>query len=484
MSDGISRVYQFLTQYGENWKTDIDANKDDIIIKSEFSNFVLKNMKWTNEDTDAAKRDIINNFWASFDTNNKGKMDGNKKMSNSNALDAAELANMSEQIDMYNFCKWADSRNLDYDESALAAYRSYQLTEGNNPPEPTQESLDAQMTEGYNVWLRENNLDDTSENLLRFMSTYYPSAQPQDNSDTVQLLEGYSAWLRENNLDDTSENMLRFMSINNSPAPEEEAPEWQQNGFKSEEDFQDAKDRGLENLSKIYYDIVGESRDYKPKTEPIKDEDGNVVGAKVLNNDGSVDRSYLILSDGTVCRYDDEGALVSAQDADGKNVTDDIKQVFSQRDNAIKVTTFLQTGNYGTGTGFDSGKFMNDLVTKGGYQRVALDNLSNQQVYDILTGNPNASFDELLRKLENANSNAAKGATPGRTGNPTTTWNNNYGRTGGQSFGFGDQGFNDVFGNNSYSSGYHMDFWGNWVSNSFGGSGSSYYGGGGGGSHY
>ena len=101
------------------------------------------------------------------------------------------------------------------------------------------------------------------------------------------------------------------------------------------------------------------------------------------------------------------------------------------------------------------------------------------------------AYSDLLSAFKNGNvqnwmDRVLSGNYGGETVHRSTTYNNPYyGQTGGQSFGLGDQGFNDVFGNTSYSDGYHLDFQGNWVSNASGGSNNWGHGGGGGGTaHY
>lgn len=103
MGNEISRVYQFISEFGsvENWKKEVDekfGNGDGTVIKTEFRNFMLNEFNFDPGDNE---NDIINKFWASIDTKTSGKV-GSTGLSNKNALDADELKRAEEAINATN----------------------------------------------------------------------------------------------------------------------------------------------------------------------------------------------------------------------------------------------------------------------------------------------------------------------------------------------------------------------------------------------
>lgn len=110
----IARVYQFLTDYGEQWKDAADqcGYADGIITKAEFRTFMLDNFSWDGTDSESSKKDLINKFWATIDTKRSGRIAGSTK-SNLDALDKNEVDKMQEKIEMYDMAiKYADSLSL------------------------------------------------------------------------------------------------------------------------------------------------------------------------------------------------------------------------------------------------------------------------------------------------------------------------------------------------------------------------------------
>ena len=157
----IARVYQFLSDYGEQWKDAADqcGYADGIVTKAEFRTFMFNNFTWENEDTDAAKKDLVNQFWATIDTNRSGRIAGSSK-SNLDALDKDEVNKMQEKIEIYDAAiAFADTLSLpegssvnDYSawrkkvkESILARVETYIKNGGKL--ENLQEFLEAQGQE-------------------------------------------------------------------------------------------------------------------------------------------------------------------------------------------------------------------------------------------------------------------------------------------------------------------------------------------------
>ncbi len=96
MSNEISRVYQFLSNQGD-WAVKADKDGDGAITKDEFRTF-MEDFEWNGEASD--KNDLINEFWAKFDTNRAmTKISGTSKK-DCNALNADELAVLEERIAM------------------------------------------------------------------------------------------------------------------------------------------------------------------------------------------------------------------------------------------------------------------------------------------------------------------------------------------------------------------------------------------------
>ena len=101
--DSIIRVYRFLNSNyssAENWQADADenyGNNNGVLTKNEFCNFMLDlEDLWVDGlgDTDNAKRDVINKFWATIDSTTSGNIKG-KGCSNKNAVDLNELEQKS-----------------------------------------------------------------------------------------------------------------------------------------------------------------------------------------------------------------------------------------------------------------------------------------------------------------------------------------------------------------------------------------------------
>ena len=101
MSDisDISKVYLFLSQR-KDWVKEADSSGDGTIIKYEFSNFMKNNYDFNNV-SESDPNELINKFWAKFDTNRSGKVFNNSKLRNKNALDSKEIDALNKKVEVY-----------------------------------------------------------------------------------------------------------------------------------------------------------------------------------------------------------------------------------------------------------------------------------------------------------------------------------------------------------------------------------------------
>ena len=104
MSNEITKFYQFLSQYGQNWSETVDSeygNDDGSVIKAEFREFL--NSEWDGEQMGLTlDNDLINKFWKSIDTNQSTNViKGTQNIRNYNGLDDKELEKMNQRIEAY-----------------------------------------------------------------------------------------------------------------------------------------------------------------------------------------------------------------------------------------------------------------------------------------------------------------------------------------------------------------------------------------------
>lgn len=101
MSDvsDISKVYLFLSQRND-WVSEADTNGDGTIIKYEFSKFMKGNYDFTDV-SENDQNELINKFWAKFDTNRSGKVFNNSKLFNKNALDSNEIDALNKKVEVF-----------------------------------------------------------------------------------------------------------------------------------------------------------------------------------------------------------------------------------------------------------------------------------------------------------------------------------------------------------------------------------------------
>lgn len=95
----FSKVYLFLSQR-KDWVKEADSNGDGTIIKYEFSNFMKSNYDFNNVSEDD-QNELINKFWAKFDTNRSGKVFNNSKLRNKNALDSKEIDALNNKVKVF-----------------------------------------------------------------------------------------------------------------------------------------------------------------------------------------------------------------------------------------------------------------------------------------------------------------------------------------------------------------------------------------------
>lgn len=101
------RIYQFLANYNSGDQTWVDVvdgygrGKDDgVVIKSEFTDFINDNFNWNGE-TDAQKKDLIDDFWETIDENVSATHISGTKLKNLNALDEKEQDKMNNSVTGY-----------------------------------------------------------------------------------------------------------------------------------------------------------------------------------------------------------------------------------------------------------------------------------------------------------------------------------------------------------------------------------------------
>lgn len=154
--EGIARVYQFLSDYGDKWKEDADSGKKDgVINSSELYGFLLKNVDGWNGENKYDTNDIITNFWKSIDTNVRGKMING--YSNSGHLDNNEIANMEKNLQITKVI-----REYVYDKSKISF---------------NDLNLDAKYEEQF--------LDSMQASLLNKAKAHFASAQYDENNQTA-----------------------------------------------------------------------------------------------------------------------------------------------------------------------------------------------------------------------------------------------------------------------------------------------------------
>ena len=99
MSSDITKMYQFINNYGiDKFMKDADDNGDNVIIRSEFENFLSKNSY-------AATADVIDSFWKSVDANDSEKRIEGTNLKNYRAVTKDE-ADRIEQIVKYYESKY------------------------------------------------------------------------------------------------------------------------------------------------------------------------------------------------------------------------------------------------------------------------------------------------------------------------------------------------------------------------------------------
>lgn len=101
MSDlsDISKVYLFLSQRND-WVKEADTNSDSTITKYEFGTFMKNNYDFTDV-SENDQNELINKFWAKFDTNRSGKVFNNSKLRNKNALDSKEIDALNKKVEVF-----------------------------------------------------------------------------------------------------------------------------------------------------------------------------------------------------------------------------------------------------------------------------------------------------------------------------------------------------------------------------------------------
>lgn len=103
-----TKFYQFISKIQADneggWNNYIDenyGNNDGTVIKAEFKKLMETEFDWTGVDNESEKKDIINKFWRSLDTNtSSGKIKGTS-CDNLNALDDNEVDAVQARVEAY-----------------------------------------------------------------------------------------------------------------------------------------------------------------------------------------------------------------------------------------------------------------------------------------------------------------------------------------------------------------------------------------------
>ena len=102
MSSDITKMYQFISNYGiEKFMKDADDNGDNVIIRSEFENFL-------NSQGYSATKEVIDTFWKSVDVNDSEKRIEGTNLKNYRAVTADEADRQSNIIRMRSCIKLVD----------------------------------------------------------------------------------------------------------------------------------------------------------------------------------------------------------------------------------------------------------------------------------------------------------------------------------------------------------------------------------------
>ena len=105
MSNDITKMYQFINNnYGiDKFMKDADYNGDNVIIKSEFENFL-------NSQGYSATKDVIDSFWKSVDANDSEKRIEGTNLKNYRAVTKDEADRIEKIVEYYDdlkdFCKY------------------------------------------------------------------------------------------------------------------------------------------------------------------------------------------------------------------------------------------------------------------------------------------------------------------------------------------------------------------------------------------
>ena len=103
MSNDITKMYQFINNYGiDKFMKDADNNGDNVIVKSEFENFL-------NSQCYSATKDVIDSFWKSVDANDSEKRIEGTNLKNYRAVTKDEADRIAKIVEYYEelqaFCK-------------------------------------------------------------------------------------------------------------------------------------------------------------------------------------------------------------------------------------------------------------------------------------------------------------------------------------------------------------------------------------------
>ena len=138
MSNEIAKIYQFIDTYnksGQNFMTDADYDRDGVIIKSEFEQFLDKNLY-------AATADVIDTFWKSIDTNDSEQRIEGTNLKNYRTVTADEANRIEQVVQYYEELKDFCNLNLKAPENLTGTQQALWIKD-----------MEAQLNEYYNAFV-------------------------------------------------------------------------------------------------------------------------------------------------------------------------------------------------------------------------------------------------------------------------------------------------------------------------------------------
>jgi len=230
MSNDITKMYQFINKYGiDKFMKDADENGDNVIIRSEFENFLSKNSY-------AATANVIDSFWKSVDVNDSEKRIEGTNLKNYRAVTKDEADRIAKIVEYYEelqaFCK----SDLKAPANLSTTQQTLWLSD-----------MEAQLNDYYNAFVAgeidKYNLADKYEELVISITPRHATEDMMRTLKTAPDLAGLSYdWNIDWNLQlgrKVQNQIKKFIKANPNATPEEIVEEAQKvvNGMLINADF-------------------------------------------------------------------------------------------------------------------------------------------------------------------------------------------------------------------------------------------------------